>query len=96
MNTIKSLNPREIGESESREFLGEETWKRYKTNLDNLLGFKKTIKGKPDVLDRFTLDTNQHWINFYSSILFHSTVLSKSDLCGCHKCGVTRTKKNSK
>jgi hypothetical protein len=92
----KELSPKEIGEFERRGLLGEETWKKYKTDLDNLLGFKKTIKGKPDEIQRFILDTNQIWINFYNSNLFHSVVLSRNDLCGCHNCGVIRTKKNTK
>ena len=41
------LNARQIGELEARQFLGDDVWKAYKTDYDQMMAFRKTLKGKP-------------------------------------------------
>lgn len=96
VSTVKfrDLTHREIGEFDSREFLGDD-WKRMKTDLDGLLAFRKTIKQKPTYEQRMILDMNQYWINYYNSILFHSPRLASINRCDCHRCGKKRTNEMS-
>lgn len=88
-----NLNARQIGEYEAREFLGEETWKRWKLDYDNCMAYRKTIKGKPTEEQMVLLNTNADFIEFYGSVLFHSVSLAKRNLCGCTRCGQKRTNK---
>lgn len=90
---MQKLNARQIGEFEAREFLGEETWKRWKQDYDACMGYRKTLKGKPTDEQRVILETNAALIEFYGSVLFHSVSLAKRDMCGCTRCGQRRTDK---
>lgn len=87
------MNARQLGEFEAREFLGEDTWKRWKLDFDNCMAYRKTIKGKPTEEQMVLLKMNAHFIEFYGSVLFHSVSLAKRDLCGCTQCGQKRTNK---
>jgi hypothetical protein len=86
----KPLTARQIGEFEARDFLGEETWKRWKMDYDHCMGYRKTIKGKPTEEQRVILEANAQWIEFYGSVLFHSVSLAKQSLCACTRCGQKR------
>jgi hypothetical protein len=92
---MATLNARQIGEFEARDFLGEETWKRWKADYDSLMAYRKTIKGKPDEAQAFILQMNAKWIEYYGSVLFHSVSLSRRNgqpggLCACTRCGQRR------
>lgn len=91
-----NLNARQIGEYDARDFLGEETWKRWKLDYDNCMAYRKTIKGKPDEEQQAMLKLNAMFIEFYGSVLFHSASLSKRDQCACTRCGQRRQNVNSK
>lgn len=91
----RELSHGAIGEFDSRDFHTDEVWKKWKTDLDGLLAFKKTIKQKPDEYQRIILDINQSWIEYYNSVLFHSPRLAKTNRCDCHSCGKKRTDKNT-
>ena len=90
------FNARQIGEFEARDFLGEETWKRWKLDYDNCMAYRKTLKGKPTEEQMVTLKMNAEFIEFYGSVLFHSALLAKQSLCGCTRCGQQRTALGSK
>lgn len=94
------LTTKQIGEYEARDFLGDDTWKRWKLEYDNCMGFRKsysrTLRGKPDEADRAILAANDASIEFLGSVLFHSVSLSKigrtpGGLCACTACGQKRT-----
>jgi hypothetical protein len=65
-----SLTSKQKGELWARDFLGEDTWKRWKQDMDSLLAYRKTLKGKPNEFERFTLETNDVWIKFYNQVLY--------------------------
>lgn len=81
------LNTRQVGEFECRAFLGDETWKRWKTDFDNCMAFRKTLKGKPTAEERLILEMNNAFIDFYGAVLFHTT----RGNCDCAKCGKNRS-----
>lgn len=92
------LTPRQIGEYDARDFLGEETWKRWKLHYDWCMAYRKTLKGKPTEEQREILTENAEWIEFYGSVLFHSPRLARANnnpggLCACTRCGQLRTNK---
>jgi hypothetical protein len=87
------LNARQIGEYEARDFLGEETWKSWKQDYDQCMGYRKTIKGKPTEEQRVALELNAMFIEFNGSVLFHSTVLAARKQCACTSCGQKRQQK---
>jgi hypothetical protein len=90
---MTQLNARQIGEFEARDFLGNETWKRWKTDYDNCMAFRKTIKGKPTEEQMIEIKLNASFIEFYGSVLFHSVSLAKLGMCACTRCGQRRTAK---
>jgi len=71
----------------AREFFGDEEWKRMKHDYDELMAYRKTIKGKPDVYERLVLDLNRIWIDYYNSVLFHTEGKST---CDCRRCDIKR------
>ena len=87
------LNAKQIGEFEARAFLGEETWKRWKTDYDNCMAYRKTIKGKPTEEQMVIIKLNAQFIEFYGSVLFHSVSLAQRNMCACTRCGQRRTAK---
>lgn len=86
------LTTKQIGEYESRDFLTDEVWKRWKTDYDQCMAYRKTLKGKPTEEQRAVIDANALTIEFYGSVLFHSVLMAKKNLCACTKCGQKRTK----
>lgn len=90
---MTQLNARQIGEYEARDFLGDETWKRWKTDYDNCMAYRKTIKGKPTEEQMALLKANASFIEFYGSVLFHSVSLAKREMCACTRCGQRRSSK---
>lgn len=86
-----AMTPRQIGELEMRDFLGDDTWKRWKLRYDECMSFRKTIKGKPTGQQKLALLSNNCELEFLGSWLFHSMQLAKKDQCGCTKCGQKRT-----
>jgi hypothetical protein len=87
------LNAKQIGEFEARDFLGDETWKRWKTDYDNCMAYRKTIKGKPTEEQMVILTMNAAFIEFYGSVLFHSVMKAKTGMCACKRCGQRRSAK---
>ena len=88
------LTARQIGEFESRDFLGEDTWKRWKLDYDNCMAWRKTLNGKPDDYDRLLIRLNHDALELYGSNLFHSVSLAKEDMCACTHCGQNRKTKS--
>lgn len=84
------LNARQVGELEARQFLGDDVWKAYKTDYDQMMAFRKTLKGKPTEEQRIILDMNNAFIDFYGSVLFHSPKLAAQNRCDCTRCGRIR------
>ena len=60
-----------------------EEYKRMKTHYDELMHFRKTIKGKPTLEQRILLACNNEDIEFYQTILFHNP--NKAN-CDCRMC----------
>lgn len=90
---MAKLNARQIGELEARQFLGDDVWKAYKADYDQLMAFRKTLKGKPTEEQKIVLAANNAFIDFYGSILFHSARLASSGKCDCTRCGKIRNAK---
>lgn len=88
------LNARQIGELESRAFLGDEAWKSMKQDYDQCMAYRKSIKGKPDEAQLAMIKVNAAFIEFYGSVLFHSVKLQKQGLCGCTVCGQKRVNRS--
>jgi hypothetical protein len=87
------LNARQVGEMEARQFLGDDTWKAWKHDYDQMMAFRKTLKGKPTEEQKITLTMNAAFIDYYGSVLFHSVRLASTGMCGCTRCGQQRTAK---
>ena len=66
----RKLTPKQVGEYQARDFLGEKDWILWKQDLDELLSYRKSIKGKPTDEQRFILDMNRTWIDFYNKVLY--------------------------
>lgn len=86
----KKLGTKQIGELHAREFLGDEVWIRWKMDYDEMMAYRKTIKGKPDEAQAIILKMNADWIEFYGSVLFHSARLAMTNTCACTRCGQKR------
>jgi hypothetical protein len=90
---MTQLNAKQIGEFEARDFLGDETWRRWKTDYDNCMAYRKTIKGKPTEEQMVMIKMNAAFIEFYGSVLFHSVMKAKIGMCACTRCGQRRSAK---
>lgn len=66
----------------ARDFLGEEEYKRMKMHYDELMHFRKTVKGKPTLEERLQLTINNDKLEFYQTVLFHNALGN----CDCRKC----------
>lgn len=66
------LNAKQVAEQECRAFLGDDVWRRWKTDYDNCMAFRKTLKGKPTEEQRLVLDMNNAFISFYGVALFRN------------------------
>lgn len=87
------LSARQVGELEARDFWGDDVWRRWKTDYDNCMAFRKTLKGKPTDEQKAVLEMNNAFIDFYTFILFHSPRLASSGQCDCGRCGKLRSAK---
>lgn len=67
-----------------REFLGEEEFKQMKTHYDELMRFRKLIKGKPTLNQRIELLCNAETLEYYQTVLFHTGTNFKP--CDCRRC----------
>lgn len=67
-----TISAQKRGEFIARDFLGEDKWKEWKTDYDELMGYRKTIKGKPDEYQMIIIQMNDVWIKFYKRILFNN------------------------
>ena len=65
-----TITAKQRGELWARDFLGEDVWKAWKQDMDSLLAFRKTIKGKPCELQRLQLDLHNGSISFYNNVLY--------------------------
>lgn len=83
---MRKLSSREIAEAHAREFLGDETWKRWKLQYDECMAFRKSLKGKPTDEQRLQLATNAAWITFCDYVLWHSSILAAHGKCECAGC----------
>lgn len=66
------ISAQKRGEFIARDFLGEDKWKEWKTDYDELMAYRKTIKGKPDEYQSVIIKMNEHFIKFYKTVLFHA------------------------
>lgn len=89
---IRHITQKDRGEYRSREFLTDEMWNEWKRQYDQLLSFRKSIKGKPDEFQKLELSMNQVFIEFYQTVLYHD---SSSDKCVCRRCELQRNKNDS-
>jgi hypothetical protein len=64
------LTFKQKGELWARDFLGNDTWVRWKRDMDELLAYRKTIKGKPDEGQRYVLEQNDFAIKIYKKLLY--------------------------
>ena len=67
----RRLTPKQIGEYEAKAFLGEECWVKHKQIYDEMLSYRKSLKGKPTDEQRATLELDRLWIDFYSKVLYN-------------------------
>lgn len=82
----RNISARERGELESKDWLGAEVWGRYKASLDEMLAYRKSVKGPPDVLQKACIDSNKESIAWYEGQLFHSPMLAAHGDCVCVRC----------
>jgi len=65
-----------------RELAGEEFWKKEKADYDELMAYRKSIRGKPDEYQKAKLEINKILIDHYNRMIFH-TGRSNCDCKGC-------------
>lgn len=90
---MRKIDARERGELECRAFLGDDVWRRWKTDYDDCMAYRKTLKGKPTEEQRVQIEVNSAFIEFYGSVLFHSPTLAMliPNKCVCTRCGQKRS-----
>jgi hypothetical protein len=81
---------KQLCELDARDFLEEETWKRWKVLYDEAMAYRKTLKGKPTDEQREQLVANAEWIAFCDTILWHSARQAASNRCVCRSCDLKR------
>lgn len=81
---------KQLAELDAREFLEEETWKRWKVMYDEAMAYRKSLKGKPTDEQRLQLDANAEWIDFCDRVLWHSARLQREKICPCKGCDEAR------
>jgi formylmethanofuran dehydrogenase subunit B len=75
---------KQLCEFDAKDFLEEETWKRYRRVVDEHNAFRKTIKGKPSLDQAIQLLCNEEDSVHYEWLLNHSARME--DKCICIKC----------
>ena len=91
---MTQMSERQIAELDARDFLEEDTWKRWKQMYDECMAYRKTLKGKPTEEQREQLAANNMWIEFCDHILWHSARLAAHNRCRCSKCTQARQAKS--
>lgn len=86
----QTLKPSQIGAFEAREFLGAETWSKWNLEMEQLLAYRKKLKGKPDEYEKVILELHDALLEFYGSVLFHSSSLARRGRCVCTSCAKKR------
>lgn len=86
------FSDKQICEADAREFIGDETYLSWLRDYEQLMAFRKTIKGKPTDEQRIQLQMNNEWIAFYDRVLKHSARMAKQYRCICAGCAKTRAK----
>lgn len=84
---------RQLCENDARDFLGDETWKRWKAMYDECMSFRKNLKGKPTEEERLQLQINADWIRFCDTALWHSARQAEYGRCSCASCDKIRKEK---
>lgn len=72
-STWKRYTPIQLAELRQREFHTDEVWIKWKQELDSLLSFRKTVKGKPTEEQLFILSENNWTISWLKGLLFKTT-----------------------
>ncbi|KPF66108.1 hypothetical protein IP84_16985 [beta proteobacterium AAP99] len=88
------MTPLQIGELEQRDFWGDETWRKWKGEMDALLARRKSFKGRPDEIEVALLKSDAQAIEAYKFLLFHSVMLGV-DECACPRCAKKRQARKS-
>lgn len=70
INGSVRITPKQRGEFIMREYHGDAEWNKTKAELDVMLAFRKSIKGKPDIFQRAELELNALFIGFFNSYLY--------------------------
>lgn len=86
----KELTARQRCELEARDFLSDEHWKALKADYDECMAFRKTLKGKPDELQKLQLKMNADFIAFCDTVLWHSARMALTNECICKACDAKR------
>lgn len=84
---------KQLCELDARDFLEEETWKRWKVLYDEAMSYRKTLKGKPTDEQREMLTANAEWIAFCDTTLWHSARMAAYNKCVCRSCDLKRKAK---
>lgn len=71
----------------ARDFWGDDEWKRMKQDYDELMAYRKSIKGKPTECEKLIIDLNRIWIDFYKYALFHT---EGKPTCDCRRCSMNK------
>lgn len=87
-----NMSDKQLCENDARDFLGDDYWKACKRDYDELMSYRKSLKGKPTEEQMFNIKLNAIWITHYDTILWHSSIMSDRGRCGCARCAVTRKK----
>ena len=53
----------------NKDFYGEDVYKAWKQDFDELMAFRKTIKGKPDKWQIAEVELNKVFIEFYRNTI---------------------------
>jgi hypothetical protein len=70
MKGWRTQTPTELAEIRQKEFLGSEYWNARKRELDEMLSYRKSFKGKPTDFEIYMLEENKIWIAIYKGLLF--------------------------
>ena len=71
-----------------RDFAGEDFWKKEKADYDELMRYRKSIKGKPDIYQQAQLELNRIWIDHYNRTIF----CTGKSYCDCKGCVELKTR----
>ena len=89
MTKMTSLSIRSVCEAHARDFLTDEVWRAWKNDYDQMMAYRKSLKGKPTEDQLFTIRTNADWISFYDQVLWHAPYIGVAK-CVCAACSKKR------